>query len=292
MESELRSCAECGAENRMRDLATPRTPGTVAAQGSGMAPPASSLQAHDNRQSQGASGRSQASYPDHTSPAAYAAASVPQKRSPLMVIALIAGAAVLLLIGGIASRFLFDNNQKDNSLTTMQTPAPASTNDVTPISEQRGTQTQSHALPQPTERVLPQPTQPPLLDNRTLKREVEDTLNGWAAAARNHDLDAQMSYYADSLNTYFKRRNVSAAYVRSTREAAFTRYTTLDIQLGTISVEFDPSGTIATATFDKTYRFEGDKILSGSVRQVLTLTKISEHWRITGERDIHVYYSN
>jgi ketosteroid isomerase-like protein len=290
MESELRFCTECGAENPTLAPTTLVTPRAGAAQGSGMAPPASSLRAHNYQQSQGTSNRSQASYPDHISRAAYAEASAPQKRSPLTLIALIAGAAVLLLVGGIASRFLFDNNHKDNNPTTTQTPAPA--NDVTPTSEQRATQTQSQPLPRPTERALPQPTEPPLLDNRALTREVEDTLNGWAAAARGHDLDAQMSYYADSLDTYFRRQNVSAAYVRSTREAAFTRYTTLDIQLGVISVEFNPSGTIATATFDKTYRFEGDKILSGSVRQVLSLTKIAGRWRITGERDIHVYYTN
>jgi ketosteroid isomerase-like protein len=214
---------------------------------------------------------------------------MPQRRSPLMMIAIVAGAVVLLVVGGIASRLLFDNNHKDESLTATQTPTLV--NDVTPKAGSRGNQNQNEAPPGPTERPSPQSTAPPP-ENRALKREIEDTLNNWAAAARDHDLDAQMSYYADTLDTYFLRRNVSAAYVRSTRDLAFSRYTKLDVQLGPITVDIDPSGSIATATFDKTYRFEGDKILSGSVRQELTLTNISGRWLITGERDKHVYYVN
>lgn len=290
MESELRFCTECGAENPTLDPTTLAIPRVDVAQGSARATPASSLEPHDNQPSQGTSAWSQASYPDYVSPAAYPEAPAPRKLSPLMVIALIAGASLLLLVGGIASRLLFDSNHKDNSLATTQTPAP--TNDVTPTSGQRVTQNQSQPVPRPTERAQPQPTEPLRFENRALKREVEDTLNGWAAAARDHDLDAQMSYYADSLDTYFLRRKVSAAYVRSTRERAFTRYTKMEVQLGPITVEFDPSETIATATFDKTYRFEGDKILSGSVRQEVWLTKISGSWRITGERDMRVYYLN
>ena len=260
-----------------------------------MATPASAPRLHDNQQPPETSPTgSQASYLNHGSttdstilPAGYA--EVPPKRKPLTVLALVAGAAVLLLVGGIASRLLFNNKPNDNSLITMETPAP--TTAVTPSTLQTATQAQGQP-PRPAERALPQPTQQPLLEHHALKQEIVDALNGWAAAARDHDLDAQMSYYADSLDTYFARRNVSAGYVRKTREAAFTRYTTLDVQLGPITVEIDPSGTIATATFDKTYRFEGDKILSGSVRQELSLTKISDRWRITGERDMHVYYTN
>lgn len=293
MENEAPFCKECGAANPTL-AATLMTAQIDAAQGSGT--PASSPQPRDDQQPQGTSAASQRYHPDAVPPSsggpspAYLVASSPWQFSPSVVIALIAGAAVLLLVGGIASRFVFVNNQNDNSLVTTQTTA--ATNGVTPTDGPRATQPQSLPTPRQSERASPQPTEPPLVDNRALKREVEDTLNGWAAAARGHDLDAQMSYYADSLDTYFLRRKVSAAYVRSTRELAFSRYYKLDVQLGSITVELDPSETIATATFDKTYRFEGDKILSGSVRQEITLTNFSGRWLITGERDKHVYYTN
>ncbi len=296
MENDLRFCAECGAENPTVDATTLVRPRVDAARRPALATP---TVRQGEQQSEGTSAQSHSAHPPYgfpsvnaISPGSYLEAPSPQKRSPVMVIGLIAGAAVLLLVGGIASRLLFDNNHKDNSLATTQTQVPATTNDLTPPTGQGAAQTQSQPLPRSTEPPLAQPTQPPLLDNRASKREIEETLNGWAGAAGGHDLDGQMSYYADSLDTYFRRRNVSAGYVRKTKEAAFTRYTTMDVQLGPITVEIDPSGTLATATFDKTYRFEGDGVLSGSVRQEVSLTNISGRWRITGERDTHVYYTN
>jgi hypothetical protein len=119
-----------------------------------------------------------------------------------------------------------------------------------------------------------------------------ETLNGWAAAARGHDLDAQMSYYSGTINPYFLKRNVSSDYVRTTRAVAFSRYYKLDVQLNNINVELDPTGTQATATFDKAYTFEGEKRLSGSVQSMLWLTKYGPRWLITGERDLKVYYVN
>jgi ketosteroid isomerase-like protein len=126
----------------------------------------------------------------------------------------------------------------------------------------------------------------------SVKNEVLVTLNGWAAAARAHDLDAQMSYYADVVDPYFLRHSVSAAGVRANRSVAYTRFAKLDVQLSNIEIAVDQSGTSATAMFDKAYSFEGEKYLSGSVRSMLWLTKSGSRWLISGERDLKVYYVN
>jgi DNA gyrase inhibitor GyrI len=46
-------------------------------------------------------------------------------------------------------------------------------------------------------------------DNQSLKQEVTDALNGWAAAARNHDLDQHMTY--DSYSSFSR---IKDAYYR------------------------------------------------------------------------------
>jgi hypothetical protein len=103
-----------------------------------------------------------------------------------------------------------------------------------------------------------------------------------------------MSYYADTLDVYYNKRNVGAGTVRADRQRAYDTYQTLDISLSNIRITPDATtGERATAVFDKTWSFEGeDKVTSGSVQQELRLAKMDGRWRITGERDLQVYYVN
>lgn len=272
MEDGLRFCTECGAVNPTISFSAPRNSQSEA------------TLVHNqfgNRAPMGG-----------VPPSGYANPPVAPSRTPLIVAAVLVGAVVLLLAGGVGAYFLFQNNQS-NQNQGMQASAPSpppsprsaatATPYVSPVAN-RPAATQSQQPPQPTN---PQP-----LDSSALKREVVETLNGWAAAASAHDLDGQMSYYADTLHTYFTHRNVNVQYVRSNRKPAFTNYYKLDVQLSNIDVTVDSSGTMASATLDKTYRFDGAKVLSGSVQQMVWLEKIAGRWRITGERDLRVYYTN
>jgi serine/threonine protein kinase/ketosteroid isomerase-like protein len=117
-------------------------------------------------------------------------------------------------------------------------------------------------------------------------------LEGWVAATRDHDFETHMSFYADMLSFYYKRSNVSIATVRADRARAFTRYAKLDVQLSNVVVTPDPTGLTATATFDKTWNFEGDKNSSGAVRQTVSLENVGGRWLITGEKDLQIYYVN
>ena len=123
-------------------------------------------------------------------------------------------------------------------------------------------------------------------------QSVRSSLEGWAAATRAHDFETHMSFYADILSFYYKRANVGVASVRADRARAFTRYAKLDVQLSNMVVTPDPSGLTASATFDKSWSFEGDKYSSGSVRQLVTLANYGGRWLITGEKDLQVYYVN
>jgi len=189
----------------------------------------------------------------------------------------------LLGVGGLAARMLLSPSSERHE-ETGNSPN-ARNNESPPANLPRATASESRPVPPVREAA------PPV--NTTLeKREILDTLDGWAGAARAHDLDAQVAYYADVVDPYFLRRNVSVADVRTNRSLAYTRYYKLDVQLSNIDVEIDPSGASATATFDKSYSFEGEKVLSGSVKSMLWLTKTGSRWLISGERDLKVYYSN
>ncbi|MCI0487310.1 MAG: protein kinase [Blastocatellia bacterium] len=128
-------------------------------------------------------------------------------------------------------------------------------------------------------------------DTSSLQAEVLDTIEGWAAATRAHDLDAHISYYAPVLDTYYNRKSVSRNLVRADRERAYARYSRLDVQITNIRISVDSSGIRANATFDKTYEFSGGGQLSGSVQQMLWFVRVGGRWRITGEKDLQVYYS-
>ncbi|TMK23531.1 MAG: YARHG domain-containing protein, partial [Actinobacteria bacterium] len=110
-------------------------------------------------------------------------------------------------------------------------------------------------------------------DPATVRREVADALEGWAASLRERDIAAHMSHYADTLDTYYAKQNVPASQVRSERARAFSRYDKMDVTLGDLQITPDPAGGRATATFDKSWDFESDsRHATGSVRQQLTLT--------------------
>jgi serine/threonine protein kinase len=134
-------------------------------------------------------------------------------------------------------------------------------------------------------------TPPP--DTATVAKEVGDTLNAWAAATTERNLEEHMSFYADTLETYYKKQNVPATQVRADRARAFTQYDTLDVTLTNVQIKHDPTGTRAVVTLDKAWNFESDtKHSTGSVQQQLTLVKIGARWLINGEKDLQIYFTN
>jgi serine/threonine-protein kinase len=134
---------------------------------------------------------------------------------------------------------------------------------------------------------------PPSADVSKVSKEIGDALEEWADATRERDLDAHMSTYADTLETYYKKSNVPIAQVRADRTRAFERYDDIDVKLTNVRVIPDPTGTRATVTFDKTWKFASDdKSSAGSVRQQLTFVKAGGQWFITSEKDLQIYYTN
>jgi serine/threonine-protein kinase len=126
------------------------------------------------------------------------------------------------------------------------------------------------------------------VDTSALQKEVLDTLNGWVGAMGRHDLDAYMSYYANSLDTYYKRSNISRNDVRADKARAFSRFATLDIQLSNVNIKADETGGRVVVTYNKAYDFAeaNGHHFSGSARSGLWLEKSGNRWLITSEKDL------
>ncbi len=212
---------------------------------------------------------------------AHGEARPPKTQNTALVVGLTAIATLILVALAGVGAWLYLRDEKP----TKPTPQP-NQNDSSKLPDPK----QKDATPNasPTAQVSPTP-----VDAEAVREQVTAALNGWTSASRARDLDKHMSFYADTLDTYYKASNVSSSRVRSDRSRAYTLYTTLDIELSDIKITPDPAGQRATATFDKTWTFEGDtKYSSGSVHQKVWLTKINGRWRITGEQDLKVYYVN
>ncbi len=223
-----------------------------------------------------------ASYESHGKPPA------PRQNTGLVVGLTAIVTLILVALAGIGAWFYFKNDS-----TTRKDPPPE-------LNQNQGYDSGQNAnvkvKTSPVENASPSPAASPTpspIDVAAIRQQVTTVLNGWTSASRERDLDKHMSYYADTLDTYYNATNVNSSRVRSDRSRAYTAYDTLDVELSDIKVTPDPSGDVATATFDKTWTFEGsEKYSSGSVHQKVWLAKTDGRWRITGEKDLKVYYVN
>lgn|GEM_PF-837229 len=235
-------------------------------------------------------------------------APAPAPRNTTSVVAVTAVATVLVLaVGGLGAWLLLrdkSGNGNNGTSTGVETARVSNTSNVatpnnTPGSTGSNTSTLPGTVSTPTPvttpyatpSATPQPTTA-TADTSSARREVMDALNGWTETMRQGDLDRHMAYYAETLHTYYMQSNYSASRVRVNVAKAFSKYDTFDVKLTNMQIEVDPSGTSATATFDKTFTFSGASTYSGSGLNRFWLEKIGGRWLITGEKDLKTYYVN
>lgn len=219
----------------------------------------------------------------------YAAALPPKTHNTTLVVGLtIIAILILIALGGVGAWFLFRGDKATGPTQTQLNQNEGA--QQTTVNNNLNNTGKPDANVSPSTAVSPTP---PPVDAAAVREQVTAALNGWTSASRAHDLDKHMSYYADTLDTYYNASNVKASRVRADRAKAYALYTTIDIELSNLKVTADPSGDSASAVFDKTWTFEGTgKYSSGSVHQKIWLAKTGGRWRITGEKDLQVYYVN
>ncbi|MGB7924784.1 MAG: hypothetical protein WCF57_16195 [Pyrinomonadaceae bacterium] len=213
----------------------------------------------------------------------------PKPQTSALVIGLTVTIAILLLaLGGMGAWMLLRDDQRGETEKARTNGNGNSTTGQEANNDGRAA-SQTPARSSPTPSPAATATTPPV-DTAAIRDQVTATLNAWAAASMAHDIDTHMSYYANTLDQYYSSTNVSSDRVRADRERAYALYSTIVIRLSNISVTVEPQGERANAVFDKTWNFEGSKYSSGSVQQRIWLAKMGGRWRITGEKDLKVYY--
>lgn len=213
------------------------------------------------------------------------AAQPPPRRSNSAVIALSALVALLLVaLGGLLTWVMMRDKPQTQGVTTTSNQAVTRQENTATTTPRANTNANATASPTP---------QASPVDVAAARAEVQAALNGWAETVRRANLEEHMKYYADVLDVYYNATSVNRSRVRDDREAAFSKYSSLDMQVANINIEIDQSGARAIATFDKTFDFRNEeKSFNGSGLNRFWFTKAGGRWRITGERELKNYYIN
>lgn len=210
-----------------------------------------------------------------------------------LVIFLTALTTLLLFGAGIGAWYLLRNRGAEVAINSSvnNSPKPANKNssnanankgnaNASPTPSPANTNTNANSSPTPR------------IDAGQIKSDVSEKVNGWAQSLEAGDLNAHMSNYADRLDYYYTARDASLGAVRSDKQRAFGSFDDFRMEISNLRVTPDADGEKATAVFDKEWEFEGaENRNKGKAQSQLQLTKIDGDWRITGERDLKVYYT-
>jgi hypothetical protein len=194
-------------------------------------------------------------------------------------------------LGAVGAYFYLNSGQTvvvQNTANTAPNTNPVNTNVAV------NSNSNANLTPTPTATPTPKPTLKPA-DLENAKKEAESTIYGWKTAAENHNLDTNLSNYADSVD-YYKGGKISKAKLKASKEPAYKKYDSIAIDISNMKVTVDPTGEKATITFDKEWDFSGsDKdgnevFNTGKVQQQVVLNKFNGKWKIVSEKDMKVYY--
>ncbi|CAN5761884.1 hypothetical protein BH20ACI4_BH20ACI4_13300 [soil metagenome] len=213
-----------------------------------------------------------------------------QKKSSTTLAVVTTILAMLLVFGaiGIGAWFYFGKDSETAKDANVKNSFPD--NSAKNKTENSGVFPPENTNEKPSVRPTGQKTPAPDFDAEKVKSEVSDAIDSWQSMAESRNLSAYMNSYADTVD-YYRKRGASIGFVRNDKQRAFSTFNDIEIDISNMRVSPDASGETAAVVFDKAWRFEGDgKISEGKVQQQLQLRKIGGAWKITGERDLKVYY--
>ncbi len=212
----------------------------------------------------------------------------PKKSSAGLIVLTTVLATLLIAAVGIAAWLYFGNKKEVAQNINTKNSNPENTSKI----ENKNNSLSSSANEKANVKTSPTLAPKPDFDPEKVKSDVSDTVDSWKSAAESHDLSGYMNNYAGMVD-YYNKKGANIATVRADKQKAFAQYDVIEINLGNIKVTPDASGENATAVFDKEWHFESDeKTSDGKVQTQLQLKKIGGAWKITGEKDLKVYYTN
>lgn len=203
----------------------------------------------------------------------------PRRRNGTFAIVAVTALVTFLIVGLAAAGFFIyqRQRQRENARFTPDKPAES-----TPTPTPKPTQT-----PTPSPSPSPTPSQTPV-DRAEIADEVADSVSAWAEDTSSGDIDRLMRDYAPVVD-YYRAGNIGRDAVRKDKSRAVENYDSIEVDVSNIKVTVDDSGDTATAQFDKSWLFSGDRPYEGAVRSQLKLKKENGRWLITSEKDIKVY---
>ncbi|HEX8733746.1 MAG TPA: hypothetical protein VF721_00350 [Pyrinomonadaceae bacterium] len=215
----------------------------------------------------------------------------PKKNRTGLIIFATALVTSLLVGGGIAAWYLLQNRGTEVAVNVNVNNSPKASNKNS--SNANANKANANAAPTPSPANTNSNAAPaPNVDAEQIKTEVSEKVDDWADTLESGNLNTHMSNYADRLDYYYNSRDVSLGTVRGDKQRAFENFDDFHVEIDNLRVTPDASGEKATAVFDKKWEFEGaDHRNKGKAQSQLQLTKINGAWRITGEKDLKVYYT-
>jgi hypothetical protein len=220
----------------------------------------------------------------------------PPRKSKTWLFVLL-GLFFLVIIGGLGAAGLFfyfgpkQTTIVQNNTNKVSNSNPTNTN-VSGNSNANANANANANIATPT----PKPTLKPA-EIETSKKEAESLIYGWKSTAEAHNLETNLSSYADTVD-YYKGGKINKAKLKASKEPAYKKYDQINIEISEMKVTVDPTGEKATVTFDKEWDFagtdkDGNEIYNtGKVQQQLILNKFNGKWKIVSEKDVKVYYTD
>ena len=220
----------------------------------------------------------------------------PKSSKTLIAILATALAMLLLFAGAIGAWFYLRTNDSETVRSTNKNTINAKDKENKKVSPSPtpAQKDSANAVPtaQPTTSAEPTKSATPLPDSdaEQVKKDAAAKINSWKNAAESLDLNSYMNNYAQTVD-FYNKKNATVDFVRRDKQRAFSAYDDIEMKLENIRVFPDITGKKATAIFDKYWNFSGeDKRSEGKVQTQLKLAKIGGEWKITGEKDLKVYY--
>jgi ketosteroid isomerase-like protein len=123
---------------------------------------------------------------------------------------------------------------------------------------------------------------------REPRGELRAALNDWVTATNSRDINKQMTFYAPTLNAFYRKRNVPQSAVRAEKSQMSSQSGSIEVRASEPEIQLGTDGQTATMRFHKSWNFSGTRSESGEVIQELRWQKTGSGWKIVSERDVEV----
>jgi len=125
----------------------------------------------------------------------------------------------------------------------------------------------------------------------TPEQRISSLLDDWVQSFRQKDVSKQVACYAPQVDIYYRKRNVTRAFVEADKSWAIGRLAEIrKFEVSNVKVTLD-SADAATVTLDKSWdtTLTSGRRFAGSETERLRLALVDGHWKIKSEEEVTIY---